>query len=53
MAGITVPDPVIVTKLRAAGCVFAEDEAAAHRGRPVSAEQPRVRPGLGSDPATA
>src|SRR2546423_4823987 len=27
VAGIAVPDPVIVTRLRAAGCVFAEDEA--------------------------
>jgi release factor glutamine methyltransferase len=27
MAGIAVPDPAIVTRLRAAGCVFAEDEA--------------------------
>lgn len=35
----TSPDPGLVARLRAAGCVFAEDEAALLEGEPVSAEQ--------------
>ncbi|MEU0316987.1 putative protein N(5)-glutamine methyltransferase [Nocardioides sp. NPDC006273] len=34
----TSPDPGLVARLRAAGCVFAEDEAALLEGEPVSAQ---------------
>lgn len=35
----TSPDPGLVARLRAAGCVFAEDEAALLEGEPVSAQE--------------
>ena len=35
----TAPDPGLVARLRAAGCVFAEDEAALLEAEPVSAQE--------------
>lgn len=38
-ARVSAPDPGLVARLRAAGCVFAEDEAALLEGEPVSPQE--------------